>query len=144
VIVLDTSGLLAAYGQDLTGHMRVTEVLRADPGPLILSPFVLAELDYLVVTRAGVVAELTVLRDVAVGVYRLAGFSSRDVAEAAAVAERYADLKLGLADASVAVLAARFGTTRVLTFDQRHFRAMTPLQGGSFTLLPADDDQPLA
>jgi predicted nucleic acid-binding protein len=142
VIVLDTSGLLAAYGQDLTGHLPVTRALRADPGPLILSPFVLAELDYLVTTRAGVAAELTVLRDVAAGVYRLADFGSRDVAEAAEVAERYAGLKLGLADASVAVLAARFGTTRVLTFDHRHFRAMTPLQGGSFMLLPADDDQP--
>jgi predicted nucleic acid-binding protein len=144
VIVLDTSGLLAAYGQDLTGHAPVTEILRADPGPLILSPFVLAELDYLVTTRAGVAAELTVLRDVAAGVYRLADFSSPDVTDAAGVTERYAGLKLGLADASVVVLAARFGTSRVLTFDHRHFRALTPLQGGSFTLLPADDDQPRA
>jgi predicted nucleic acid-binding protein len=44
----------------------------------------------------------------------------------------------GHADASVAVLAARFGTRRILTFDERHFRAITPLQGGHFTILPAD------
>lgn len=54
------------------------------------------------------------------------------------VARRYRDLRLGLADASLAVLAARHRTDRIVTFDERAFRAMTPLQGGAFTLLPAD------
>jgi hypothetical protein len=35
-------------------------------------------------------------------------------------------------------LAERYGTRRLLTFDERHFRAVTPLQGGAFELLPAD------
>ena len=51
---------------------------------------------------------------------------------------RYADLGLGLADCSIVVLAARYGTRRLLSFDERHFRAVAPLQGGSFGLLPAD------
>lgn len=52
--------------------------------------------------------------------------------------DRYEDLGLGLADLSVMVLAQRFGTRRILTFDARHFRAVRPLQGGSFLLLPDD------
>jgi uncharacterized protein len=36
------------------------------------------------------------------------------------------------------ILAGRFETRRILTFDERHFRALRPLDGGSFTLLPAD------
>jgi predicted nucleic acid-binding protein len=51
---------------------------------------------------------------------------------------RYRDLELGLADASLAVLAARHRTDRIATFDERAFRAMTPLRGGAFTILPAD------
>lgn len=39
---------------------------------------------------------------------------------------------------SVVVLAKRFRTRRVVTFGERHFRALRPLQGGSFTLLPVD------
>ena len=35
------------------------------------------------------------------------------------------------------VLADRHGTTRILTFDERAFRAVPPLQGGTFTILPA-------
>jgi predicted nucleic acid-binding protein len=51
---------------------------------------------------------------------------------------RYADLGLGLADCLILVLAERFGTWRLLSFDERRFRAVVPLQGGSFQLLPAD------
>jgi predicted nucleic acid-binding protein len=38
------------------------------------------------------------------------------------------------------VLAARHRTKRILTFDERDFRRLRPLDGGSFTLLPADAD----
>jgi hypothetical protein len=40
---------------------------------------------------------------------------------------------------SVVILAHRFRTRRLLTFDERHFHAITPLAGGSFTLLPRDN-----
>jgi predicted nucleic acid-binding protein len=78
------------------------------------------------------------LEDVANGVYRLAEFTPRDVGQAAEVVTQYKDLNIGLADASIVVLAARYNTTRVLTFDERHFRAMKPLHAAGFTLLPAD------
>jgi hypothetical protein len=51
---------------------------------------------------------------------------------------RYAELGLGLADCSLIALAQRYRTTRILSFDQRHFRAVTPLEGGAFTIMPVD------
>jgi uncharacterized protein len=138
VIILDTSGLVAAYGRDQAHAKDVLDVLGGDAGPLVLSPFVLAELDYLIGSRLGVAAELNLLEDVAGGVYRLAEFTQRDVAQARSVVAKYSGLEIGLADASVVVLAARHVTTRVLTLDLRHFRAMEPIQGGHFTILPAD------
>lgn len=36
------------------------------------------------------------------------------------------------------VLAERYKTRRLLSFDERHSRTVAPLQGGSFELLPAD------
>jgi uncharacterized protein len=79
VIILDTSGLVAAYGRDQVHGQQVRETLTGDAGPLVLSPFVLAELDYLITSRLGVGAELNVLEDVAGGVYRLAEFTQDDV-----------------------------------------------------------------
>jgi hypothetical protein len=138
LIVADTSGLLAAFGQDALRHERARLAYESDPGPVILSPFVLAELDYLLLHRAGVTAELQLLGEVSAGVYELAEFTRRDLGQAAAICERYSDMKIGVADASIVVLAARYRTTRLLTFDERHFRAIKPLHGEAFTLLPAD------
>ena len=138
MIICDTSGLVAAYSARDARSQAVTELLRREPGSLILSPFVLAELDYLIATRAGVADELKVLSDVASGVYSLAELDRFDVAQAAALVERYRDMDIGLADASVVVLAGRYGTTRLLTFDEKHFRAIRPLAGDAFTILPAD------
>jgi predicted nucleic acid-binding protein len=50
----------------------------------------------------------------------------------------YGEFDLGITDASLVVLAARYETRDVLTFDERHFRKVTPIQGGSFRLLPLD------
>jgi predicted nucleic acid-binding protein len=141
VIIVDTSGLLAALGQDDAHQNRqARSVFEDDTGPLIISPFVLAELDYMLLTRIGVKTEIDLLCEVMDGVFTLAEFGPRDLAQAVGVIEQYADHRIGLADASIVVLAARYNTTRVLTFDQRHFRAMKPLGGGSFTALPADSE----
>jgi hypothetical protein len=36
------------------------------------------------------------------------------------------------------VLAARYDTRDLLTLDERHFRKISPIQGGTFRLLPID------
>jgi predicted nucleic acid-binding protein len=78
------------------------------------------------------------LGEVGRGVYRLEPFSPEDVAEAVAVIERFPELEVGLADASVVVLANRHGTRDVLTLDERHFRVLKRPRDLPFRLLPAD------
>lgn len=138
MILLDTSGLLAAIDAGQSQHRAAADALRALPPPWILSPFVLAELDYLLATRVGVRAERALLAEVAGGVYRIEGFEAEDVAAAERVIRRYADLEIGLADASIVVLANRYGLRDVLTLDERHFRALRGPGGRPFRLLPAD------
>ena len=106
--------------------------------PLLLSPFVLAELDYLLATRVGISEELDFLQEVATGAYQLETFSSADLASAHAVIERYRDLEIGLADASLVVLAERHQTIDLLTLDERHFRPIRTSSGKRFRLLPSD------
>jgi predicted nucleic acid-binding protein len=138
LILLDTSGLYAALSPGQAAHERVRPILERERGPLILSPFVLAEVDHFLVRWEGVEAEAAWLREVAAGAYELVGFAADDVAEALGVIERYRDLRIGLADASLVVLAGRFGTERILTLDERHFRVLRAASGRPFTLLPAD------
>jgi hypothetical protein len=138
LILLDTSGLLAALVADQRRHRQAREALERSGPPFVLSPFVLAELDYLLTRESGTAAELALLAEVAAGAYDLVPFLAEDVSDATAVIERYRDLDLGFADASIVTLAGHFRTERVLTLDERHFRVLRTPLGRPFTILPAD------
>jgi predicted nucleic acid-binding protein len=138
VILLDTSGLLAALDAGQRRHAEAAASLAAGRPPLLLSPFVLAELDYLVLTRVGRAARASLLAEVARGAYQLAPFDNAEVAHAETIVTRHADLAISLADASIVVLAGRHGARDVLTLDQRHFRVLTRADGAALRLLPAD------
>lgn len=111
-------------------------MVEAEPEPLVVSPYVVAELDYLVAARLGVDAELAVLAEVAGGAYHLASFGAEELKRAREVVERYRDQEVGVTDASIVVLADRHRTRSVLTLDDRHFGVLRPLDGGRFRLLP--------
>ena len=102
-------------------HAACAAAISAAGPPLLLSPFVLAELDNLLATRVGPDAELALLREVARGAYQLEPFDADDLALAMTVIEKYADHEIGLAEASLVVLAKRHETRDVLTLDHRHF-----------------------
>jgi hypothetical protein len=138
LILLDTSGLLAAIDSSQRHHAAAAAELRSAPGPRVLSPFVLAELDYLVATGVGSGAAVALLAEVARGAYRLESFDAADVAAAREVIEAHSDLDIGLADASIVVLSHRYQTLDVLTLDERHFRSLRGSAGRRFRLIPAD------
>ncbi len=143
MIVLDTSGLLAALDASQQQHRAAADALRAAEPPWILSPFVLAELDYLLATRVGIMAERALLAEVGRGVYRLESFDADDIAAAERVIGSHADFGIGLADASLVVLAMRYGVRELLTLDERHFRALRGPGGSPFRILPADAARPV-
>lgn len=136
MIVADTSGLIALFNRREPSHPTVAAAIETSAEPLVVSPFVLAELDYLIATRMGLRAEVEVLRELAGGAYILADMSGADIASAVDVLERYGDQDIGLADASLVVLCDRFDTRRLLTLDRRHFLAIRSLDGDPFELIP--------
>jgi uncharacterized protein len=136
VTIADTSGLLALFNRTEPEHEAVRRLVAEIDQPLVVSPYVVAELDYLVATRVGVDAELAVLDELTGGAYALAQFDAADLSRASAVIARYRDQSIGIADASVVVLADRFHTREILTLDRRHFGVLRPLSGGRFKLIP--------
>ena len=136
-MIVDTSALLAYFNSREPDHGDVARVIdeHAD-GVLVVSPYVVAELDYLVATRIGVDAELTVLRELSSGAWHLADFDADNLERASAVIEKYRDQDIGLADASNVVLADQHRTTTILTLDRRHFEVLRPIAGGRFSILP--------
>ena len=114
--------------------------MKDEGGPLVTSEVAVAEADYLILTRLGIEVELAFLEDLAEGTFLVECLTREELGVALGLARRCRDLELGLADVSLVVLARRYRTRRIVTFDERAFRAVTPVQGGSFTVLPADTE----
>jgi predicted nucleic acid-binding protein len=138
VILVDTSGLIAAMFEDQNHHEECARILREDEGPLILSPFVFAEADYLVNKYGGIEAEMAFLEEIERGAYVLAEFRQHWLGDTRRMVHRYRDLNIGLTDAAMIMLAEHYNCRDVLTLDLRHYRAIRPISKKSFRILPAD------
>jgi uncharacterized protein len=136
MIIVDTGPVVAMGNKQDRDHDRCTELLTSTIEPLAVPEPLLAEIGYMLGTRGSVHAEADFLRDIADGLYLLESLSRTDVARAAELVERYANLPLGTADACVVAIAERLGVTRIATLDIRHFAAVRPRHVEAFTLLP--------
>ncbi len=84
----------------------------------------------------GARAEAAFLRLLASGWFRLVDLTAADLARIAVLVERYHDLPLGAADASVVAVAERMHVTDVMTIDIRHFSVVRPAHAPALNLLP--------
>ena len=138
MIVVDTSAILAYMNSADSHHEAVAAWLEGESDELVTTPLIVAEADHLVGARGGAGAASALRTDLASGAYLVEWWSGA-MGSIVAVAERYADSGLGLADASLVVLAERLATIEIATLDERHFRSVAPLAGGTaFRLLPRD------
>jgi predicted nucleic acid-binding protein len=120
----------------------VLRVLEGEPGSLVIPAPVTAEIGYLLRRRGTREAARAFLNDLADGRFIVESMTRAEHAAALRLHDEYRDLDLGLADLSVIVLARRHRTRRLLTFDERDFRQVIPLHGGTFRLLPLDQPPP--
>jgi uncharacterized protein len=137
-LILDAAPLVALADAEEPRLDALLRIRDEEEGRLVLPAPVAAEVDYLLGVRFGEAARRAFLSDLAARRYDVACLEAGDYRAVSELDSRYSDLDLGLADCSIAVLAERYETRRLLSFDERHFRAVAPLQGGSFELLPAD------
>lgn len=138
ILIADSGALYALYDKSDQHHLRVRSAIDAHQGPIVIPTAILAEVDYLLREWLGVDAELDFLDSLEMGAFELEPFMSADLKRCRELLVQYRDLKLGLADAAVMATAERLGTDRILTVDERHFRAVVSKKGQAFLLLPAD------
>ena len=138
MIVLDSSFLIALFRGVEARHREAADFYAKANGWFATTPLVLAEVDYMLHSRSTPAVVNAFHAEIRAGTLGVEWWPKLDV-QAAEIADRYADLRFGLTDASLVALAARFETDRIATFDERHFRAVEPLaSAATFTLLPAD------
>ncbi len=135
--VADSGGLYALYDSDDAHHTAVRSIVQSEAGPIIVPTAILGELDYLLREFLGADAELDFLDSLISGAFTLEPFIPTDMIRCRELIATYRDLDLGLVDSAVIATAERLEVRRVLTVDERDFRAVRA-KGGALTLLPAD------
>ena len=135
--ICDTGALIDYLVESAPDHQAIDQArTRYVPG------LVLAEVDYFLRDeRQGM--ELF-MQDLARGAFTYAPPTLGQLTRAMEVDRRFADLSLGLVDASVVALAELLGIRRLATRDVRHFAAVRLRDGRAFDLVvrPSDPDKP--
>ena len=138
-LILDTGPLLAALDAADRDHSSCARLLTDSSEDLLVPGLVLAELDYWCHERLGPAAWLAFLEDLLDGAYRHEPPTEGDLGRCAELQREYADLRLGVVDASVVALAERMGEPKVATLDRGHFTVVRPRHVGALALLPEAD-----
>ena len=132
MITLDTSALYALVNRRDASHARIRSLVLGDGGPLLVPAGILAEIAYLIEQRLPLALD-AFLADLESGALTLV--CEDDIARVRMLVDRYADLPLGVADASVIACAERHGG-RVATLDRRHFGVVE--REGLVAVVPSD------
>lgn len=139
MIVVDTGPIVAATFRDDKHHERCLQELtrfRNAARPLLVPSFVAYESSYMIGKLGGAKAEAAFLRLLESGWFRLVDLTDADLARIAVLVERYHDLPLGAADASVVAVAERMRVTDVMTIDVRDFSVVRPAHAPALNLFP--------
>ena len=136
-LIVDAAPLVALADRRDPMRKPVRDLLHSETGQLVVPAPVSAEVDYLLAKRLGEAARQAFLEDLAVGRFAVECLEPYDYPEILELERRFEALQPGLADLSIVVLADRFGTRRIATFDRRHFRSLRAMRGDQpFELLP--------
>jgi predicted nucleic acid-binding protein len=135
-LVLDTSVLLGALDAADPDHGPCARLLTLSREDLLVPTLVLGELDYWCQTRLTADVWLAFLEDLLGGAYELFALTDGDLERCRELQATYADLEVGVVDASVLAAVERLGETRLATLDHRHFATMRPKHVEALELLP--------
>ena len=140
-LVCDTGPLLAALDRDDPDHRPCAELLLSATEDLVVPGLVLSELDYWCRKLAILNAWLNFLEDVDSGAWRVEWPTSADLRRALELERSYADLGLGIVDATIIALLERWHEPKVATLDHRHFTVVRPAHVAAIELLPPLTDR---
>lgn len=136
MILADTGVLFGAIDADDPRHLDCAGALAANVGQLAVVVPVVVECAWLIESRLGPADEAGFLRAIDEGELDRVDLVDTDWARAVELIDRYADLGLGVVDASLIAVAERLGVTTVASLDRRHFTVVRPSHCAAFELIP--------
>jgi predicted nucleic acid-binding protein len=131
-LICDTGALLDYLVESSPDHLAFREVIDAARARYIPG-LVLSELDYFLRTERAAMRAL--IADIRRGAFIYAPPTDAQLTRAMAIDADYADLELGLVDATIVALAEELDVVRLATRDVRDFAAVRLEDGRGFDLV---------
>ena len=133
-ILLDTGAFVALVDRSERRHADCVAVLEAWSGAIVTTDAVLTETLYLVGPRWQ--AQKVCLEFVLRGAFLLFPSSQVSLRRVSVLMEKYRNVPMDYADATLVALGEELGTDRVFTLDRRGFSAYRLNQRKAFQLVP--------
>ena len=135
-LVLDTGPIVALLDAADPEHERCVAMVAGLHEDLIVPAAVLVEVDYWLLKLYGHQPWQSFMEDVASGAYRLHQISETILHRAGEIERQYAELDLGLVDATVIATCEELDEPKVATLDRRDFSVVRPCHRDHLMLLP--------
>jgi predicted nucleic acid-binding protein len=133
-LLLDTGAFVALVDRDERLHDNCVAALEQWTGPVVTTEAVLAETLYLV--GPGWHAQKTCLQFILRGAFHLVPSSAKSLQRVTVLMQKYRNVPMDFADATLAVLAEELETEWVFTLDRRGFSTYRMHRNRAFQIIP--------
>lgn len=133
-VLMDTGPWVALVDRSESRHRECVEWLKRFEGEIFSSEAVLTEVLYLLNFSSA--AQSAALDFVLTGAVVLVPSSVESLNMARSLMQKYKDLPMDFADATLFVLAKHLGIDHIVTFDRKHFGIYRIGKKRSFTIMP--------
>jgi predicted nucleic acid-binding protein len=123
MVIADTGFFIALASRTDRHHETAKVALRALRAPLVTTWPVLTETCHLLAARVGHASLLAFVASAERAAFEVFALEPRHLGRIRALMEKYRDLPMDLADASLVLLAEELGSGEILSTDARDFRA---------------------
>ncbi|MEO8359607.1 MAG: PIN domain-containing protein [Vicinamibacteria bacterium] len=134
MILVDAGPLVALANRADAHHDACVKALQSMRGPLVTVWPAVTEAIYLVQRWPKAQSEILIL--IETGALRILPVGREDVPRIRALMEKYRDLPMDLADATLVRVAERERIKTVFTVDRRDFQVYRPIGLGRFKVVP--------
>jgi predicted nucleic acid-binding protein len=133
-LLLDTGAFVALVDRDEKRHDDCVAALEKWTGPVVSTEAVLTETLYLVGPTWR--AQKTCLEFILRGAFQLIPSSAKSLQRVAVLMERYRNVPMDFADATLVVLGEELETDRIFTLDRRGFSTYRMNRNRAFQIIP--------
>jgi predicted nucleic acid-binding protein len=121
MIIIDTGAFVALFNRCDSAHLAAQRAFETIQEPMITTFPVITETCYFLVARVSHTAQSNFLKSFVLGAFQIFDLEPIHIDRMIVLMEKYADLPMDMADASLVVLAEQLNSGRILTVDRRDF-----------------------